>query len=337
VDDNDTIDQQHIPGTNEVGLNAETPSPSEHSSQTRMLPQHLFGASNPISDLRSDDGEIASVLGDEAVRSSDESANKSADEASDQTEGSEEDDAATDQYQTDRSGDSDNSDGSAGASESEEGDESDQDERDDGSNEENDETLCDYDSDSNYDALYRTATNRRHLTDEDVLWMIGLGSLNGHQLASSPYLRQLFTHRRISTQISMLKTVLGAGAMDDDTYQGSRDEDLLGDLLGDINTLFSGPEIKRRPFMRQQAGRQINMALSYMSSARVTDRFRWHCFRKALTLRSRSVCNDLLCASAFDFCGDEWSNLEDDAKRASEAYYTPRRVRRFLGRNFDGL
>ena len=250
-----------------------------------------------------------------------------------------ESDKTTSEYQSDRNDESDQNDANGEDDRSEGDSESEQSQEDNegDQSEDNGESTYKYDSGSNYDTSYHIATNRRHLTEEDVLWVIGLGSLNGYQLASSTYLRQLFTHRRISTQISMLKTVLGAGAMSDDTYEWPRDRDLLGDLLSDMNTLLSGPGIKRRAFKRQQTGRQINMALKSMSSTRVTDNFRWHCFRKALAMRSQSFCSDILCSSAFDFSEDEWSELEDDAKRASEAFYTPRKVRRFLGHRFDGI
>lgn len=326
MNDKASSDGEHTSSTNTGISNAQPHFPDEPYHRAEMLRDYH------VDDfvLASDRG-IVTTLSDGANVPIHEGGRfsgrkESGDLASDHSEN--ESEKTVSEFQNDSNDESDQNDANGEDDRSESEDESD------GSEDDGESTYKDG-AGSKYGTSYHIATNRNHLTEEDVLWIIGLGSLNGYQLASSTYLRQLFTHRRISTQISMLKTVLGDGALSDDTYEWPRDRDLLGDLLRDINTLLPGPGIERRAFKRQQAGRQISMALYFMSLTRVTDNFRWHCFRRALAMRSQSVCSAMLCSSAFDFSEDEWSELEDDAKRASEAFYTPRRVRRFLGRRFD--
>jgi hypothetical protein len=327
MDDEATSDGEYTSSTNTMISNAQSHLPDGYGYRAGMLrDRHVDGFAS------ASDGGCEATLSDGVNVPTNEGGRfsgrkESTEIASDHSEA--ESDKITSEYQNDRNDESD-ADNASGEDDRSEGDgESEQSQEDNGGDqsEDNGGSAYDYNPAS-------IATNRRHLTEDDALWMIGLGSLNGYQLASSTYLRQLFTHRRISTQISMLKTVLGAGAMRGDTYERHRDGDLLGDLLSDLNTLFFGPGIERRAFKRQQMRRHIKIALYSMSSTRVTDNFRWHCFRKALAMRSQSVCSVMLCSRAFNFSEDEWSELEDDAKRASEAFYTPRRVRRFLGRRF---
>jgi hypothetical protein len=186
------------------------------------------------------------------------------------------------------------------------------------------------------DGAYSVSTDVGSVTEHDLLWVIGLGSLNGYQLARASYLRELFISRTPCEQVSMIQTVLGAGAMADDQYRWSgeeeEDEDMLDDLLKDINTLSFGAPINRNAFKRQQVDWQIGRVLRKMTS--LSTQFRWRCFRKTLALRSQGVCAALLCSSSFDFSEDEWAALEDSAKHAAEAYYPPTKVERLLGRKF---
>ncbi|KAF2818062.1 hypothetical protein CC86DRAFT_461261 [Ophiobolus disseminans] len=181
-----------------------------------------------------------------------------------------------------------------------------------------------------------TSTDGRNVTEDDVAWVIGLGSLNGHQLAQTPYLRVLFMSRTLDVQFSMIRTTVGAGAMADDRYEWFGEDDLLDDLLKEINDFFPDFLLEKKAFMRHE-NRKIGIALRRMRYPDADAQFRWRCFRKALAMRSRDVCAALLCSESFNFSEFEWATLENSAKHATEAYYSPTQVKRLLDRNFSEM
>jgi hypothetical protein len=172
------------------------------------------------------------------------------------------------------------------------------------------------------DDAYSALTDLRNVSENDVGWVIGLGSLNGHQLAQAPYLRMLFLSRTSNKQMSMIRTVLAAGAMTGHRFRRFGELHSFNDLLEEPNTPFVGSCVNKEGFKRSQ-----------VDSGMV----RWQYFRKILALRSQSACTTVLCSSSFDFTEDEWATLEDSAKHATEAYHSPTQVKRLLGRKFAAM
>jgi hypothetical protein len=132
----------------------------------------------------------------------------------------------------------------------------------------------------------------------------------------------------------MILTVLGTGAMTDDRCRWFRGDDLSDDLLKETNTLFLGSCITKKVFERQEVNWVSRRGVCDSVSRTSDPPGRWQCFHKTLALRSQGVCATLLCSSSFDFTEDEWATLENSAKHAAEACYSPTRVGRLLGRNF---
>ncbi|CAO2657104.1 Nn.00g032300.m01.CDS01 [Neocucurbitaria sp. VM-36] len=180
------------------------------------------------------------------------------------------------------------------------------------------------------------STDVRNVTEDDIAWVIGLGSLNGYQLARTPYLRELFISRTPDEQLSMIRTVLGAGVMAGDRYHWFDEEDLLDDLVKEIKGILGKNFffINRKAFINQE-GWIIRVALRRMAGPEANAQVRWRCFRKALAMRSQGVCAALLCSESFNFSEYEWATLENSAKHAAEAYYSPTQVEWLLGRQFS--
>jgi hypothetical protein len=191
---------------------------------------------------------------------------------------------------------------------------------------ENDESEYEFDQASDSDTgtgTSETPPSLRSITEDDLCRLIGLGALSGHQLAQIPYLRVIFMSRQQDEQVSMIRDVLDAGAMEGDRYQ-SDEGNLLQDLLQYLNEFVPSAEgIEKQDFEHNRADRYISKVLNIMASKHVTDLRRWHCFRKTLALRSTETCGRILLSESFDFSSDEWAKLRNDAKQATLACYSP--------------
>jgi hypothetical protein len=192
-----------------------------------------------------------------------------------------------------------------------------------------------YDSDQASDSenqTNETSQSARSITEVDLCWLIGLGALSGRQLAQAPYLRVLFLSRERDQQVSMIKDVLEAGAIGGDCYQAFDGD--LQDLLTHLNRfVLFGNGITERDFKRDKADQCISRVSSIMASKYITDLDRWHCFRKTLILRSKEACGRLLLSQSFDFSSDEWAELENNAKYATSAHYSPNGIADLIVKN----
>jgi hypothetical protein len=136
----------------------------------------------------------------------------------------------------------------------------------------------------------------QHLREADQCWELGLGSLNGHQLARVEHLRSLFINRSPVMQVSMIREVVGYGPMKGDRYF-IHGQNLLGELIKDLNAhIPTDRRIKSEKFVCGRARSRIANAVDSKLRRRVTHEDRWNCFRYALSIRSRRACRDICVA-----------------------------------------
>lgn len=165
------------------------------------------------------------------------------------------------------------------------------------------------------DGAYGITQHTRHYSRTDQAWLIGMGSLSGYELARAPYLRTIFQTRSKNKQISMIRDVVGDGPMSGDRYWLNGD-DLLDHVLRFLNSHLTFSSIWRSHFRKSLEISKITSAISRIRVTSSSEKDRFHCFQKALMMRSVSACSSydgIIFRDSFDLDGKEWAAWEDSA------------------------
>jgi hypothetical protein len=143
----------------------------------------------------------------------------------------------------------------------------------------------------------------------DQAWKIGMGSLSGYELGRAPYLQTIFYARSKHRQISLIRDVIGMGPMSGDRYR-INGKDLLNPVLRFLNDHMMYKSVSRSRF--KKGLESCTWRITHHSSQEQ----RFHCFQKALMMRSVRTCSTcILFKDSFNLDEEEWAAWEDSALR----------------------